>query len=202
MFPEGHRQRAGSLGDIQSGVALFSLREGVVTIPMVLDGTERVVRKRGCCDFRGCAVTFGPPLELPDADLPHAQRADWSPADASDTKRSQDSARLDCRRRAVSTLEVRISECAGLLLGGGAALELALKAAARRRRARSTRLGRSSTTRESSPTSRSGGSGVISDPDEAREGTVILRSHGVPREVRRSSLSGRPSPSLDATCRS
>ena len=46
MFPEGHRQRSGQLGEIQPGVSLFSLREGVVTIPVVLDGTERVVRNR------------------------------------------------------------------------------------------------------------------------------------------------------------
>ena len=43
--PEGHRQRSGQLGEIHPGVSLFSLREGVVTIPMILDGTERVVRK-------------------------------------------------------------------------------------------------------------------------------------------------------------
>ena len=74
MFPEGRRQRGGSVGDIQTGVSLFSLREGVVTMPMVLDGTERVVR-RGLPRFPRVTVTFGPPLELPAADLPRSERA-------------------------------------------------------------------------------------------------------------------------------
>jgi 1-acyl-sn-glycerol-3-phosphate acyltransferase len=74
MFPEGHRQRAGSLGEIHPGVSLFSLREGVVTIPMVLDGTERVVR-RGIPRLPRVRVVFGPPLELPGTDIPRAQRA-------------------------------------------------------------------------------------------------------------------------------
>ncbi len=74
MFPEGRRQRGGSVGDIQAGVSLFSLREGVVTVPMVLDGTERVVRK-GLPRFPRVTVTFGPPLKLPSADLPRSERA-------------------------------------------------------------------------------------------------------------------------------
>ena len=41
---------------------------------------------------------------------------------------------------------------------------------------------------------------VLGDASEAREGTIILRSHGVPREVREE-LSRRPVNVLDATCR-
>ena len=74
MFPEGHRQRTGEVGQIQSGVSLFALREGVVTIPMMLDGTERVVKK-GLMRFHRVRVAFGPPLELPGAEVPRAQRA-------------------------------------------------------------------------------------------------------------------------------
>jgi 1-acyl-sn-glycerol-3-phosphate acyltransferase len=74
MFPEGHRQKSGQLGEIHPGVSLFALREGVVTVPMVLDGTERVVRK-GLLRFPRVKVAFGPPLELPPADLPRAERA-------------------------------------------------------------------------------------------------------------------------------
>jgi cytidylate kinase len=74
MFPEGRRQRGGSLGEIHAGVSLLSLRDGVVTVPMVLDGTERVVRK-GLPRFPRVTVTFGPPLELPSGDLPRSERA-------------------------------------------------------------------------------------------------------------------------------
>lgn len=74
MFPEGHRQRRREVGEIQGGVALFALREGVVTIPMMLDGTERVVRNKWL-HLNRVRVAFGPPLELPGPDVPRAQRA-------------------------------------------------------------------------------------------------------------------------------
>jgi len=74
MFPEGRRQRGGSLGEIHPGVSLLSLRKGVVTVPMVLDGTERAVRK-GLPRFPRVTVTFGAPLELPSDDLPRSERA-------------------------------------------------------------------------------------------------------------------------------
>jgi 1-acyl-sn-glycerol-3-phosphate acyltransferase len=74
MFPEGHRQRSRQVGEIHPGVALFSLREGVVTVPMIVDGTERAVR-RGLPRFPRVTVTFGEPLDLPGEDLPRAQRA-------------------------------------------------------------------------------------------------------------------------------
>jgi len=74
MFPEGHRQRGGQLGEIHPGVSLFALREGVVTVPMVLDGTERVIRK-GLLRLPRVNVAFGPPLEPPPAGLPRAERA-------------------------------------------------------------------------------------------------------------------------------
>ena len=74
MFPEGRRQRGGSLGEIHPGVSLLSLREGVVTVPMVLDGTERLVR-RGLPRFPRVTVTFGPPLDLPSVDLSRSERA-------------------------------------------------------------------------------------------------------------------------------
>jgi CMP/dCMP kinase len=74
MFPEGRRQRERSLGEIHPGVSLLSLREGVVTVPMVLDGTDRAVRK-GLPRFPRVTVTFGPPLVLPSEDLPRSERA-------------------------------------------------------------------------------------------------------------------------------
>jgi cytidylate kinase len=74
MFPEGHRNRSEDMAQIQTGVSLFALRDGVATIPMVVDGTERVVRK-GLMRFPRVAVRFGPPLALPGTDVPRAQRA-------------------------------------------------------------------------------------------------------------------------------
>jgi CMP/dCMP kinase len=73
MFPEGHRQRSGKLGEIQAGVSLFALREGVVTIPMIMDGTERIVRNK-VFGLPRVRVIFGPPLELPGNAVPRAQR--------------------------------------------------------------------------------------------------------------------------------
>jgi cytidylate kinase len=74
MFPEGHRQKSGTLGELQAGVALFALRDGVVTIPMVMDGTERASRK-GLLRPTKVKAAFGPPLELPGSDVPRSQRA-------------------------------------------------------------------------------------------------------------------------------
>jgi len=74
IFPEGHRQREGLLGEIHPGASLFSLREGVVTIPVLMQGTENVVKGR-MVRFPRVRVAFGPPLELPAKDVPRAQRA-------------------------------------------------------------------------------------------------------------------------------
>lgn len=74
MFPEGHRQRQQQVGEIHPGVTLFSLREGVVTIPVVMVGTERVVRGH-MLHLPSVRVVFGPPLELPDQGTPRSQRA-------------------------------------------------------------------------------------------------------------------------------
>lgn len=74
MFPEGHRQRDGGFGEINPGVALFSLREGVTTIPVVMEGTDRVAKGR-FLRLAKVRVVFGPPLQLPAADLPKSQRS-------------------------------------------------------------------------------------------------------------------------------
>lgn len=74
LFPEGHRQRDGGLGTINPGVSLFSLRQGVVTIPAVIQGSERILRGKRLRLPR-VSVTFGPPLELPAQSLPRAERA-------------------------------------------------------------------------------------------------------------------------------
>ncbi len=75
LFPEGHRHRDGKLGAINPGVTLFCLRDGVVTIPVVMEGTERVI-KGGLPRLPRVRVTFGVPLEIPPTDLRHSVRAD------------------------------------------------------------------------------------------------------------------------------
>lgn len=74
LFPEGRRQREKDLGEIQAGVAMFSLREGVTTIPVVMRGTDRVVRDR-LPRFPRVRVAFGPAVEVPGDGLPRSQRA-------------------------------------------------------------------------------------------------------------------------------
>jgi cytidylate kinase len=74
LFPEGHRQREKPLGEIRPGVSLFSLRDGVTTIPAVLEGTDRVVR-HGLLRFPRITVRFGPGLCRPDAGAPRSERA-------------------------------------------------------------------------------------------------------------------------------
>jgi cytidylate kinase len=74
LFPEGRRYREGDLGDIRSGVSMFSLREGVVTIPVVIRGTDRVVRHR-IPRFPRVQVAFGRPLEIPGREVPRRERA-------------------------------------------------------------------------------------------------------------------------------
>ena len=74
IFPEGHRQRHGGFGEIHPGVTLFSLREGAVTIPVVMDGTERIMRGR-MMRFPRVRVVFGPPLLLPEPNVARSERA-------------------------------------------------------------------------------------------------------------------------------
>jgi 1-acyl-sn-glycerol-3-phosphate acyltransferase len=65
IFPEGHRQPEGHLGRPQPGVAFFSLREGVSTVPVAIVGTDRMVKGRRP-GFPRVGVTFGPPIEMSD----------------------------------------------------------------------------------------------------------------------------------------
>ena len=74
LFPEGHREREREFGDIRPGVSLFSLRDGVVTVPVILLGTDRVVRHH-LLRFPRVRAVFGPPLALPGDNLPRAERA-------------------------------------------------------------------------------------------------------------------------------
>jgi cytidylate kinase len=73
LFPEGHVQRQARLGPMRSGVSLFATREGVVTIPAVLRGTDRVIR-HGIPRFPRIELVVGPPLVLPGPELPRSER--------------------------------------------------------------------------------------------------------------------------------
>jgi len=77
VFPEGRRHRdleQGPLGEIQPGISLFSLYDEVVTIPVVMEGTEKVVSGRRL-GFPKVRVAFGSPLQLPGKELPRSERA-------------------------------------------------------------------------------------------------------------------------------
>lgn len=63
IFPEGHRQRSGILAQPQSGVGMFSLKEGVSTVPVVIAGSNRIIHD-GRPGFPRVTVTFGPPLDV------------------------------------------------------------------------------------------------------------------------------------------
>ncbi len=65
IFPEGHRHPEGRLGQPQPGVALFSLREGVQTVPVALRGTPGMLRGWRPA-FPRLTVCYGPPLDLSD----------------------------------------------------------------------------------------------------------------------------------------
>jgi len=74
LFPEGHRYREGRLGEISPGVTLFSLREGVATVPVYMQGTDKACRLAGL-RWPKVRVAFGPPLQVPPAELPRPERA-------------------------------------------------------------------------------------------------------------------------------
>jgi 1-acyl-sn-glycerol-3-phosphate acyltransferase len=74
IFPEGHRQRSGILAEPQSGVGMFSLKEGACTVPVVVAGTNCIIRN-GRPGFPRVTVTFGPPLDLAvPAGFPRSER--------------------------------------------------------------------------------------------------------------------------------
>jgi cytidylate kinase len=75
LFPEGHRYRGGGLGEINPGVTLFSLRDGITSIPVYMEGTDRVFR-RGLLRFPKVTVTFGPPVQMPDDRLARSKRVE------------------------------------------------------------------------------------------------------------------------------
>lgn len=74
LFPEGHRQREAVLGDIRPGASMFSLRDGVTTIPAIVIGSDRIIRNR-VLRFPHVRVVFGLPLDIPGDGAPRSERA-------------------------------------------------------------------------------------------------------------------------------
>jgi 4-hydroxy-3-methylbut-2-enyl diphosphate reductase len=96
-------------------------------------------------------------------------------------------------------LEIRISDSAGFCWGVEKALEVA-RGAAKEAHGPINTLGPLIHNPGVIAELEQQGIGVLRDPSEASEGTIILRSHGVPSEVREE-LGRRPVHVLDATCR-
>ncbi|MCL5734766.1 MAG: 4-hydroxy-3-methylbut-2-enyl diphosphate reductase [Actinobacteria bacterium] len=96
-------------------------------------------------------------------------------------------------------MDVRISSSAGFCWGVERALEVARNAAAEARGPIKT-LGPLIHNPMVIAELQSRGVGVITSPEEAASGTVILRSHGVPRETKEQ-LEASNLTVLDATCR-
>jgi 4-hydroxy-3-methylbut-2-enyl diphosphate reductase len=99
----------------------------------------------------------------------------------------------------VSGMIIRISSSAGFCWGVERALEVARSAAAEATGPINT-LGPLIHNPGVIAELRGQGIGVIATPEEAVSGTVILRSHGVPREIKER-LEGSDLNVLDATCR-
>jgi len=74
LFPEGHVNKGQGLQPLKSGVSLFSLREGVVTIPAIMRGTD-LAFKHGLPHFPKIDILVGPPIEMPGPEIPRTDRA-------------------------------------------------------------------------------------------------------------------------------
>jgi 1-acyl-sn-glycerol-3-phosphate acyltransferase len=63
MFPEGARQTSGELGEAEIGVGMIAVRSGAPTVPVLIQGTDRLLPK-GTGLPRPARVTlrFGPPV--------------------------------------------------------------------------------------------------------------------------------------------
>lgn len=73
LFPEGHCNKGEGLGPLRGGISLFSLREGIVTIPAIMRGTEKTF-KHGIPHFPKIDVVIGKPIEMPGPEVPRTER--------------------------------------------------------------------------------------------------------------------------------
>jgi cytidylate kinase len=74
LFPEGRcNDTPDQLQPLRAGISLFSLRDGVVTVPAVLRGTD-LAFKHGLPHFPKIDVVIGPPLSLPGPEVSRSER--------------------------------------------------------------------------------------------------------------------------------
>jgi cytidylate kinase len=73
LFPEGHCNKGEGLAPLHSGIGLFSLREGVVTVPAILRGTNLAFR-HGIPHFPRIDIVIGAPIEMPGPEVPRTDR--------------------------------------------------------------------------------------------------------------------------------
>lgn len=74
LFPEGHCHKGEGLAELRAGIGLFSLRDGVVTVPAIMRGTD-LAFKHGFPHFPKIDLIFGKPIEMPGPDIPKPDRA-------------------------------------------------------------------------------------------------------------------------------
>jgi cytidylate kinase len=73
LFPEGHCNKGEGLGPLRGGISLFSLREGVVTVPAIVRGTEKAFR-HGIPHFPKIDIVVGKPIAMPGPEVPRTER--------------------------------------------------------------------------------------------------------------------------------
>ncbi len=73
LFPEGRCHKGSGLGELRAGISLFSMRNGVVTVPAVMHGTD-LAFKHGIPHFPKIQVVLGAPIEMPGPEVPKTER--------------------------------------------------------------------------------------------------------------------------------
>jgi cytidylate kinase len=73
LFPEGHCNKEEGLAPLRGGISLFSLREGVVTIPAIMRGTNMAF-KHGLPHFPKIDIVIGKPIPMPGPEVPRTER--------------------------------------------------------------------------------------------------------------------------------
>ncbi len=65
IFPEGKRMTEGTLGEAESGAAVFALKTGCPIVPVYVDGTNKMLDHKGRLRRARVTVAFGKPFTFP-----------------------------------------------------------------------------------------------------------------------------------------
>ena len=65
IFPEGTRSPDGNIGQAEAGAAVFAIKTGCPVVPVYVDGTNRVLDRKGRLHRGRVTVAFGTPFTLP-----------------------------------------------------------------------------------------------------------------------------------------